>query len=70
MSTGGLFLSEDGGLSWDRVATTGDVRLFTGLAFTGQGDLIVASKEDGLYRVNLLGLSAEPPGPLAGASKK
>jgi photosystem II stability/assembly factor-like uncharacterized protein len=70
MSTGGLFLSEDGGLSWDRVAMTGDVRLFTGLAFTGQGDLIVASKEDGLYRVNLLGLSAEPPGPLAGASKK
>ncbi|MGH6891589.1 MAG: WD40/YVTN/BNR-like repeat-containing protein, partial [Dongiaceae bacterium] len=70
MSTGGLFLSEDGGLSWDRVATTGDVRLFTGLAFTGQGDLIVASKEDGLYRVNLLGLSAEPPGPVAGASKK
>jgi photosystem II stability/assembly factor-like uncharacterized protein len=61
MSSGGLFFSDNGGLTWERVAVSGRAGLFTGLAFLGPRTLLAASKEDGLFRVELDGLSAGVP---------
>lgn len=61
MSSGGLFLSDNGGLTWERVAASDPAGLFTSLAFLGPGTLLAASKEDGLFRIELDGLSAGVP---------
>jgi len=51
MRTGGLYLSRDGALSWERLDLGSESGLFTGTAQNGDGSLLAASLTEGLLRL-------------------
>jgi photosystem II stability/assembly factor-like uncharacterized protein len=51
MRTGGLYLSRDGALSWERLDLGSESGLFTGAARTSDGSLLAVSLTEGLLRL-------------------
>ena len=51
---GGMYLTQDGGSTWKRVDRDTERGRFTGLAKTGQGEILAGSLSEGLLRVEVL----------------